>query len=184
MARCYWRSQQPFKLEQPHAWRLLSGRGFFSLFRKECFSSFQTLLVLLLTSSKVPFSQNKIMMLPLLHNSLAPATSSLHNTQLGHDDDGLSFPPFLMKIDDDEATEGRRLLSMVRGVSSRLVVGNVLSLLYTPHCSYYCLFSQSTASVSLGSFRLTSVSTLEVGLCLTWWCEMLGIEQKFQTLWP
>lgn len=55
------------------------------------------------------------MMLPLLHNSHAPATSSLHNTQLGHDDDGLSFPPFLMKIDDDEATEGRRLLSMVRG---------------------------------------------------------------------
>jgi hypothetical protein len=50
---------------QPHAWRLLPGGDFLSLFRKECFYSFQIFSFFLTTFFEVTFShRKKIAMLP------------------------------------------------------------------------------------------------------------------------
>jgi hypothetical protein len=78
---------------QPHAWRLLPGGDFLFLFRKECFFSSQIFSFFLATFSEVTFShRKKITMLPSLQRGFATATSSIHHTQLGHDDDGSGTP--------------------------------------------------------------------------------------------
>jgi hypothetical protein len=82
---------------------LLAGTFSLSLFRKECFCSFQTLPVLLLTLTEGRFLTEKNYDVASFAQEFC--TGSIPSLpRLEHGDDGWSFP-LLTKID-DEATDG------------------------------------------------------------------------------
>jgi hypothetical protein len=81
---------------QPHAWRRsLTWRGLFlSLLRKECFCSFQTLLVLLLTFTEVAcFLTEKNYDVASLQQEFCTGSIIPSLPRLEHGDDGWSCPP-------------------------------------------------------------------------------------------